>query len=79
MIKTSSLYHFEAYEYLNKICEDQLSTHNQTNFNGGFKNHSIDRKFLGWPTLHQWANDFIQIRKFAEGLAHASNNNYHQI
>ena len=37
MIKTSSLYHFEAYEYLIQICEDQLSTHNQTKSHGGLK------------------------------------------
>ena len=30
VIKTPSFHHFEAYEYLVKICEDQLSTHNQT-------------------------------------------------
>ena len=28
--KTSSLHHFEAYEYHVKICEALLSTHNQT-------------------------------------------------
>ena len=34
----------------------------------------LNKLFKG-PTVHKWANDFKHIRKYAEGLTLASNNN----
>ena len=49
MIKTSSLRYFETYEYLDKIYEDQLSTHNQTKSHRGLKITELAENSLDAP------------------------------
>ena len=77
MIKTSSLRHFEAYKCQVKIWEERLSTHNQTKLLMG--SISPPEKWIStdWPTVRQWANDLIHIRKYAEGHILSYHNSCH--
>ena len=50
-IKSSSLHLFEAYEYLVKIYEGQLSAHNQTKLLAGSIYPPENSKFPDCPTV----------------------------
>ena len=44
----------------------QLSTQNETKLLMGGRNHHPERPVsTEWPTVHQWVNEFIYIRKYA--------------
>ena len=59
-IKSSSLHHFEAYEYLVKIYEGQLSAHNQTKLLAVSIYPPENSKSTELPTVPFFSDNFLK-------------------
>ena len=73
-IKTSSLDHFEAYEYLVKIYEHQLSIYNQTKLLTWSIYPPKNSNFTERPTVLYLVDDHINFRKYVGRQVNPINN-----